>query len=145
VDVGIAVGALFVGALLLRPYAGRIGDRIGRRQLIVGGAMVVGVAALLYSAASSLGFLIGARLLAGAGEAGVFRGPATMITDLAPAERRGEAISYWSVAVYGGLAFGPALGELVLDAGGYRTTWLVSAALAGVAAALGLCTREVAR
>jgi len=100
---------------------------------------------LLYSAASSLGFLIGARLLAGVGEAAFFVGAATMITDLAPAERRGEAISYWSVAVYGGLAFGPALGELALDAGGYRTTWLLSAALAGVAAALGICTREVVR
>ena len=69
VGVGVAVGALFVGALILRPYAGRIGDRIGRRQLIVVGALVVGVAALLYGAVSSLGFLIAARLLAGVGEA----------------------------------------------------------------------------
>jgi len=145
VGVGVAVGALFVGALILRPYAGRIGDRIGRRQLIVVGALVVGVGALLYGAVSSLAFLIGARLLAGVGEAAFFVGAATMITDLAPPARRGEAISYWSVAVYGGLAFGPALGELVVDAGGYETTWLVSAALAGVAAALGACTREVER
>jgi MFS family permease len=145
VGVGIAIGALFVGALVLRPYAGRIGDRFGRRRLIVAGASVVGVAALLYGAVPSLGFLIGARLLAGVGEAAFFVGAATMITDLAPAARRGEAISYWSVAVYGGLAFGPALGEQVNNIGGYGTTWLVSAALAGLAALLGACTREVAR
>lgn len=145
VDVGIAVGALFVGAVFLRPYVGRIGDRIGRRRLIVGGALVVSVAAVSYSAATSLGLLVGARLLAGVGEAAFFVGAATMITDLAPEGRRGEAISYWSVAIYGGLAFGPVLGELVLDAGGYDITWFVSAALAGVAAALGACTREVAR
>jgi MFS family permease len=144
-EVGIAVGALFVGALMLRPYAGRIGDRIGRRQLIVGGALIVGIAALLYGTVSSLPFLVGARLLAGVGEAGFFVGAATMITDLAPEARRGEAISYWSVAVYGGLAFGPVIGEQVLDAAGYETAWLISAALAGVAAALGLCTREVVR
>ena len=44
---------------------------------------------------------------AGIGEAAFFVGAASMITDLAPEDRRGEAISYWSVAVYGGLAFGP--------------------------------------
>ena len=44
----------------------------------------------------------------------------TMIADLAPVERRGEAISYWSVAVYSGLAFGPFIGEVVLDAARLR-------------------------
>jgi len=65
-----------------------------------------------------------------------------MIADLAPVERRGEAISYWSVAVYSGLAFGHALGEVVLDAAGYDTVWLVSAALALGAGLLALFTRE---
>ena len=47
----------------------------------------------------------------GLGEAGFFVGATTMITDLAPDERRGEAVSYWSVALWGGLAFGPVLGR----------------------------------
>ena len=38
VEVGLAVGALAVGAILLRPLAGRIGDRYGRRVLMIGGA-----------------------------------------------------------------------------------------------------------
>ncbi len=61
-----------------------------------------------------------------------------MIADLAPVERRGEAISYWSVAVYSGLAFGPVIGEVVLDAADYDTVWLVSAALAFAAGMLAL-------
>ena len=65
-----------------------------------------------------------------------------MITDLAPPERRGEAVSYWSVAVYGGLAFGPALGEAVRGDGRYTLRWLVSAGLALLAAVLGLATRR---
>jgi MFS family permease len=39
--VGIAVGAFSVGAVLLRLFAGRIGDTIGRRFLIVSGALLV--------------------------------------------------------------------------------------------------------
>jgi MFS family permease len=54
-------------------------------------------------------------------------------------------VSYWSVAVYGGLAFGPALGDLIRGDGRYTLAWLTSAALALLAALLGLATREVER
>ena len=145
VGVGIAVGALFVGAILLRPYAGRVGDRFGRRVLIIGGALVVAVTTAFYGAVDALPFLVGIRLLTGVGEAAFFVGAATMITDLAPEHRRGEAVSYWSVAVYGGLAFGPALGETVLGDDRYVTAWVVSASLALLAALLGTITVETAR
>ena len=140
--VGVAVGAFAVGAVILRPFAGRIGDRIGRRPLIIGGAAIVAASILMYLLATSLPLLIGFRLFGGIGEAAFFVGAATMITDLAPVERRGEAISYWSVAVYGGLAFGPIIGEAVHTAWGYDAVWLVGAALAGVSMVLGLLTRE---
>jgi MFS family permease len=140
--VGIAVGAFAVGAVLLRPYAGRLGDRYGRRVLVIVGAFGVAASSALYPLAGDLVSLVAARVLGGLGEAAFFVGAGTMIADLAPVERRGEAISYWSVAVYSGLAFGPALGEVVLDAAGYDTVWLVSAALALGAGLLALFTRE---
>jgi MFS family permease len=143
--VGIAVGALFIGAVALRPYAGRFGDRFGRRVLIVSGALTVAVSILIYGTVESLGFLIAARVLTGLGEAAFFVGAATMVADLAPVDRRGEAFSYWSVAVYGGMAFGPVIGEGVLDSSGASTVWIVASALAFVAAALGFFTREVPR
>jgi MFS family permease len=140
--VGIAVGAFAVGAVLLRPYAGRLGDRYGRRILVIVGAFVVAASAVMYPIASNIGVLVAVRVLGGLGEAAFFVGAGTMIADLAPAARRGEAISYWSVAVYSGLAFGPFIGEVVLDASGYDTVWLVSAALALAAGLLALMTRE---
>ncbi len=140
--VGVAVGAFAVGAVLLRPYAGRLGDRYGRRVLVIIGAFVVASSAALYPLASNLGILVVVRILGGLGEAAFFVGAGTMIADLAPEARRGEAISYWSVAVYSGLAFGPALGEVVLDAADYDTVWVVSALLAFSAGLLALATRE---
>ena len=65
----------------------------------------------MYGLVDALWWLIAIRVVTGIGEAAFFVGAATMITDLSPPDRRGEAVSYWSVAVYGGLAFGPALGE----------------------------------
>ncbi|GMU78276.1 MAG: MFS transporter [Acidimicrobiia bacterium] len=142
VAVGVAVGALFLGAVLLRPLAGRIGDRYGRRILVIGGAATVAVSLFGYAFADSLLPLVVARFVTGLGEAAFFVGAATMITDLAPAERRGEAISYWSVAIYSGFAFGPAIGEAVHDRWGYTTLWIVAGALGVGSAVLACFTRE---
>ncbi len=139
VAVGIGVGAFAVGAVALRPFAGRLGDRAGRRWLVIGGAVIVSISIASYGLIDSLAWLVVARFVTGIGEAAFFVGAATMITDLAPVERRGEAVSYWSIAVYGGLAFGPALGEVVLGDHRYVLTWLVSSGLALVAAIVG-CT-----
>ena len=145
VAVGVEVGIFSLGAVLLRPLAGRLGDRWGRRLLIVGGATIVSISALAYLAAGDLVSLAVVRMLGGVGEAAFFVGAGTLVTDLAPADRRGEAISYWSVAVYGGLAFGPALGEAVLGRTRFDSVWLVAAGLAALGAVIGLATRDVAR
>jgi MFS family permease len=142
VAVGLSVGAFALGAVLLRPFAGRIGDRWGRRVLIVGGALVVGVSALLYHVVPAVAAFVPARIIGGIGEAAFFVGAGTMVTDLAPEARRGEAISYWSVAVYGGLAFGPFAGEAILDRSGFGAVWNVAAVLAIGASLLALLTRE---
>jgi MFS family permease len=80
------------------------------------------------------------RLVSGIGEAAVFVGAATAIQDLAPDDRRGEAASYFSVALYAGLALGPALGERLADSYDFHTVWFVAAGAALVAALLGLGT-----
>jgi MFS family permease len=145
VAVGVAVGAFAVGAITLRLYAGRLGDRSGRRVLIIGGALIVAGSTLVYGVVHALWWLVLMRVVTGFGEAGFFVGAATMITDLSPVERRGEAISYWSVAVYGGLSFGPALGEFLRGTSRFTLTFVVSAALALTAAIVGLFTVEVPR
>jgi MFS family permease len=145
VAVGVAVGAFAVGAILLRTYAGRLGDRVGRRVLIIGGALLVAGSTFCYGLVHALWWIILMRIVTGFGEAGFFVGAATMITDLSPPERRGEAVSYWSVAVYGGLSFGPALGDFLRGHNSYTLTFVVSGALALTAAILGMFTTEVPR
>jgi MFS family permease len=133
VQVGVGVGSLAVTAALLRPWAGRIGDTRGRRVLAVSGATVVGVSILAYAAATELWMLVLARLLTGAGEAAMFVGVATAAQDLAPDHRRGEAASYFSVALYGGLAVGPPIGESLV-AHGFTTLWIALAGFCACAA-----------
>ena len=136
--VGLAVGAFAVSAALLRPWVGRIGDRRGRRVLVVGGALVASLSILGYALATSLPILIGMRLITGVGEAAVFVGVASAVQDMAPADRRGEAASYFSVAVYGGLGVGPVIGDLLREHIGFRSAWVAAAVACAVAVALGL-------
>jgi MFS family permease len=136
-QVGIGVGAFAVSAAALRPWVGRIGDQRGRRVLAVGGSVVVAVSILFYGVASSLPMLILARLLTGAGEAAAFVGFATAAQDLAPDHRRGEAASYFSVALYGGLAVGPPIGEAISDHG-FGMVWAAMAGCAALAAVISL-------
>jgi MFS family permease len=137
VQVGIGVGAYAVSAALLRPWAGRIGDTRGRRLLAVAGSCVVAVSIVGYSLATELWMLVLARLVTGAGEAAVFVGVATAAQDLAPDHRRGEAASYFSVALYGGLAVGPPVGETLVRHG-FTTLWFVVGGFAGLAAVASL-------
>lgn len=142
VAVGIIIGAFSVTAVLMRPFAGRLGDRRGRRILMVTGASVIALATLGYVPAESLGPLLVLRALTGVGEAFFYVGAASAVNDLAPAGRRGEALSLFSLALYSGIAVGPVVGELVLDGTSFAAVWLVSAGAGFVAAALAILLPE---
>jgi MFS family permease len=138
--VGLVVGSLAFAAAVAQPALGPLSDRRGRRLLVVVGSALMALSIAGYAVATTLPVLVALRLLTGVGEAGVFVGAATAVNDLAPPERRGEAVSYFSVAVYGGLAAGPLIGEILLEARGFTTVWLTAAGFAVLGGTLGLRT-----
>ena len=135
--VGVTVGAFAITAVMLRPFVGRVSDRRGRKILIIGGGLIVGASIAGYAWAGSLLPLLLARLVTGVGEAAFYVGAATVINDIAPNERRGEALSYFSLALFGGLAVGPVVGETILEAGGFDWVWIAAATSASIAGIVG--------
>ena len=125
-----------MSAALVRPMVGRLGDRVGRRPLAVWGGLLAAVSIAGYGIVASMPALVGFRLLTGLGEAAFFVGVATAAQDLSPDDRRGEAASFFSIAIYGGLAIGPFAGERLYDAHGADVVWMVSAVLAAIGALL---------
>lgn len=142
VAVGLAVGIFSVSGFLFRPWAGRLGDRRGRRPIIVGGAALVAFSVLGYLLAHSAPAIVGLRFVTGIGEAFFFVGAASAIADLAPEERRGEALSLFSLALYAGIGLGPIFGEAAVELLGFPAAWVGAGALAAVAGALGLAVPE---
>jgi MFS family permease len=138
IQVGLVIGAFSVSAFFLRPWAGRAGDRRGRRILMVTGASMFAVSVAGYLVATSVPVLVAMRLLTGTGEALFFVGALSANVDLAPPERRGEAFSFASLALYIGIGAGPFIGEAVIERWGFRAAWLVAIGLALVAVALSL-------
>jgi MFS family permease len=142
VAVGFVVGTFFVATLLARPLAGRLGDERGRRVVIIGGAAVMAAAIAAFPLAPNVAVLSVLRFIQGAGEAAFYVGAATVVTDLVPAARRGQAVSYFSGALYGGIALGPLVGEWALGDGAYGRVWALAAGLTALAAVLAVGLRE---
>lgn len=138
VAVGISMGSFALSAVLLRPWAGRISDSRGRRILIMGGGAAVGLTILGYAMTDTLGPLIALRFITGIGEAAFYVGVASVVNDVAPEERRGEALSYFSLALFSGLAAGPVVGETLLESSGFDAVWVAMGISAMVAGAIGL-------
>jgi MFS family permease len=142
--VGISIGAFAIAALVLRPVVGWASDRFGRRPLLVLGGVLTIVALLFHLVVTTLPLFVVARSLLGIAEAFFFVAVVAAVSDLAPPERRGEAINIGSLAVYLGLAIGPFLGETILAWGSFEVVWLAAAAMAGIATGLTLLVPETA-
>lgn len=136
VAVGIVVGSFSVSALLLRPWVGRLADRRGRRFVMLVGGAVFGLSVAGYLVSRTIWLMIVMRLLTGAGAAFFFVGAATAVTDLAPSDRRGEAVSFFSLALYAGVGIGPLIGEALIRGDDFALPWIFTALAGGVAFAL---------
>jgi len=127
--VGIVIGAYAVSGLLLRPVAGRLADRWGRKPTLIAGTVLLTLSGTLNLAGLGIAGLIVARLVLGAGEGALYTAGSAWIVDIAPLARRGRVLGLYGLAVWGGLSVGPLAGELVLNAGGYTAVWVLAAAL----------------
>ncbi|MBW4720309.1 MFS transporter [Saccharothrix obliqua] len=122
-DLGVgSVGLLWVvdtysfvlAALLVT--MGALGDRIGRRRLLVLGAAGFGVASLITAFAPDTGVLIAARALLGVAGATLMPSTLSLIRSTFPDRRqRQTAIAVWSSALAAGSALGPLLGGALLE------------------------------
>ncbi len=135
--VGLSVGAFTVAAVLMRPMTGWATDQWGRKRLMLLGAAIFTVAAFSYPWLQSVALVLALRLLHGGGIACFTTGGSTYATDVAPQQRRGEALGIYGLFSNLAMAFGPALGGLVHQARGFKVLFYLCAASA--AAAVGFC------
>jgi MFS transporter, DHA1 family, tetracycline resistance protein len=123
------------------PIVGNLGDRFGRRPVMLAAMLAFGIDYALMAFAPTLAWLFVGRLVAGV--AGAVYGPANAIlADVTPPEKRGQVFGLMGAAFGVGFILGPAIGGL-LSGLGPRAPFLAAAAFAlANAAAIALILPE---
>ena len=93
---------------------GVVGDRIGRKRVLMGGLILFGLGSLFSAYSHSPDQLIAARAVMGLGGAAVMPQTLSIIANVFEPRERARAIGIWTSAVGIGVALGPALGGLVV-------------------------------
>jgi EmrB/QacA subfamily drug resistance transporter len=123
------VTAYLIIMAALQPVGGKLGDRLGRRRLLLGGIAGFGLASLGAAFTASLPALIALRSLQAVAGALAFPNGVALLRDLIPAERRAGLAGLVGGAVGFAAAAGPALGGLLVSVGGWRAIFFANLAL----------------
>ena len=126
-----AYALVFAGLLL---PAGALGDRYGRKPVLVTGLAVFAAGAGLAALTSTPEALIGLRGLMGVGAALVMPTTLSIITSSFPEEQRGKAVGAWIGVAGAGAVFGLLTSGLLLEVWAWQSVFWFSAALGLVVA-----------
>jgi DHA2 family multidrug resistance protein-like MFS transporter len=128
-------GFLVAGLLITM---GTLGDRIGRRKLLLGGAIGFALASLLAAFSTSAEMLIASRAVMGI--AGATIAPSTLsliFTMFLDPKQRTTAIGFWIAAYSAGGAIGPVLGGVLLEFFWWGSVFLIGVPVMGLLLILG--------
>jgi DHA2 family multidrug resistance protein-like MFS transporter len=117
-------GFIVAGSLITM---GTLGDRIGRRRLLMIAAAAFGAASVLAAFSSSAEMLIGTRALLGIAGATIAPSTLSLIRNMfLDPQQRTKAIAVWITSFSVGAAIGPLLGGLVLEFFWWGAAFLVN-------------------
>ncbi|MGW5562652.1 MFS transporter [Streptomyces tendae] len=132
----INVYTLALAALLLP--LGAVGDRLGRKPMLIAGLGVFGAANVLAGLAPSVEVMLAARVAGGVGAAMIMPVTLAVITSTFPEEQRGRAIGVWTGVAGGGGILGMFLSALLVDVADWRLLFVLPVVLVLVALAMAL-------
>jgi MFS family permease len=129
------LSAMSVGLAAALLVAGEAADQLGRRRVFLAGLVLLAAGAGVSGLAGSTGLFLVGRLLEGLGGAGVLACSLGLLSAaFPPGPSRGSATAVWGACVGAGTGLGGVLTVLLDPGTGWRTTYLVTAALALVLA-----------
>jgi MFS family permease len=135
IESGWLVAAFSLAVVVVAIPVGHLADRIGARRVVAVGGVAMAAATLGLGFADSFWLLLAARAVQGVGDAAVWGAGVAWVAARAPADRRGEAVSFSNAAAVAGVITGPFIGGIATSTFGIRPTF---SAVAAVSLALAL-------
>jgi EmrB/QacA subfamily drug resistance transporter len=127
----VDANALVFAGLLLP--AGALGDRFGRKGILLVGLVVFGGASAAAIYVNDPGTLIGLRAVIGVGAALVMPTTLSIITNIFPPEERGRAVGIWAGVAGGGAVIGLLLSGTILEWFSWPAVFAINVTLAALA------------
>jgi MFS family permease len=144
-QIGLVMGVFALTAVLSRPLVGRLVDGWGRKPVMLIGSAIFIVGPLFYTLARSVPSLFLARMFHGIGIAAFTTAYSTLVADLVPPSRRGEALGLAGAAPHLSIMLAPPLGDALLPRLDFSLLFIVSAVVAALSLLVATPIREAAR
>ena len=123
---GLAMAALTVAAVIIRPIAGWALDKYGRKIILLIGLLVFLIPALIYSFLIPILPLLLLRFVQGFGWGIGTTAQGTLASDIVPSGRLGEGLGYYGLANSLSLAMGPAIGLWLIGSRSFSNLFITS-------------------
>ncbi|MCI0409519.1 MAG: MFS transporter, partial [Acidobacteria bacterium] len=142
-QIGGIMGTYSLTAILSQPLAGALADRFGRKRFLLLGSALGGLASLGFAFSTQLDFrFFLLRLLQGVGFSAFYVSTLTLVADIVPQSRRGQAVGLFGISGLITIALSPALGEQLIYGAGYSAFFLAAAAAAAAGLLTGLAFQD---
>jgi EmrB/QacA subfamily drug resistance transporter len=137
--------AYLVAMAGIQPAAGTLGDRLGRRWLVLGGLIAFGMASCAAAVAPTLPLLIAARVLQAVAGALLVPNGIALIREVVPVAERARRFGQIAAAASCAAAVGPPLGGILIGYAGWRVVFAANVLLVVPATLLGWRTLPATR
>lgn len=112
---GFIISLFTLTAMVSRPFSGKLADKIGRKPVMMFGALVCFGCGFVYPVLSSVSAFLFLRLVHGFSTGFTPTGQTAYLADIIPAHRRGEAMGLLGTISTLGMAGGPAIGGVIAN------------------------------
>ncbi|WP_406414964.1 MFS transporter [Streptomyces sp. NBC_01614] len=133
---------VFAGLLLT---SGSLGDRFGRRKVMLIGLLLFGAASLAATWCSSPGEVIAARVAMGLGGALIMPSTLSILITVFDEEERGKAMAAWSSVSMLGLVGSPVLGGVLIDHFSWQSIFFINVPIVALAVVAALALMPESR
>lgn len=130
--VGLVITLFLLAAILIRPFAGQWVSKGSQKKILVYSSIAFFVGTLLYPFATNIGVLLVLRVLHGITFGIITTVKGTICAEIIPTSRRGEGLSYFSMAMSLAMVFGPFIGIMLANMNEYTIAFIICMIISAV-------------